>query len=85
MFWQRVYVVKPGFDFPAIRTGDRELGPLYNVTGGGSLRWFVGPTANPRTWTLGFDLEATSTHYLDDLYVTRRISALSAASLEVGF
>lgn len=38
-FWQRAYEVlrpSPGIlDFPVIRTGDRELSPLYSVTMGG--------------------------------------------------
>ena len=75
-------VLGPGFEFPALRTGDRELGPLVNVTGGWTLRVGLGKDANPTTWVLGFDLNATSTQYLDDLYVTQRISALGGVSLE---
>ena len=82
-FWQRAYVMKPGFDFPALRTGDRELGPLVGVTSGGSLRIGMGPAANRRASVLGFDLNLTSTRYLDDLYLMQRISALGVVSLEV--
>ena len=35
-FWQRAYTLRSGLDFPAIRTGDRELGPLVNLTAGGT-------------------------------------------------
>ena len=81
-FWQRAYLFGPGFEYPALRTGDRELGPLVNVTAGFTLRLGLGSEANPNSWILGFDLNATSTQYLDDLYVTSRISALSGMTLE---
>jgi hypothetical protein len=81
-FWQRAYVLGPGFQVPVLRTGDRELGPLLNVTGGWSLQVGLGGNATPMSWLLGFDLNATSTRYLDDLYITSRISALSGVSLE---
>lgn len=84
-FWQRAYVMNPGYDFPALRTGSRELGPLVNLTGGGSFRWGIGPSEEPRSWMLGFDLAITSTHYLDDLFLKQRWSSIGAASLEVDF
>ncbi|HEY4015884.1 MAG TPA: DUF3570 domain-containing protein [Polyangiaceae bacterium] len=80
-FWQLAYVLRPGFDFPAYRTGDRELGPLLNLTFGGTLRVGVGPDADPMQWTLGFDLGATYSRYFDDLYVTERLSTLGALSV----
>jgi hypothetical protein len=80
-FWQRSYVLRSGFDFPAYRTGDRQLGPLVNLTGGGSLRVGIGPARDPMKWTLGLDLEATYSRYLDDLYLTDRTSTLGALSL----
>ncbi len=82
VFWQRGYVLEPGFDYPALRTGDRELGPLLNATGGWTLKLGLGPPADPTSWTLGFDLDATWTQYLDDLYVTHRLSAVGGVSLE---
>jgi hypothetical protein len=81
-FWQRAYTLRSGFDFPALRTGDRELGPLYNLTGGGTIRIGVGPTNEPDKWVLGISLNATYTRYLDDLYVTDRVSTLGILSLE---
>jgi hypothetical protein len=80
-FWQRAYVLRSGFDFPLYRTGDRELGPLMNVTGGGRLRVGVGPASAPMKWNLGIDLEATYSRYFDDLYVTDRTAALGALSI----
>jgi hypothetical protein len=81
-FWQRAYLFGPGFEYPALRTGDRELGPLVNVTAGGTLRIGLGDDANPTSWVLGFDGNATSTQYLNDLYVTQRISVLGGVTLE---
>jgi hypothetical protein len=83
-FWERAYTLGPGYDFPALRTGDRELGPLVNVTAGWTLQIALGRAADPRAWLLGFHLNATSTQYLDDLYVTQRVSALGGVSLEAG-
>ncbi len=81
-FWQRAYLMGPNFTYPALRTGDRELGPLVNVTGGWSFQVSLGPAGNPRAWVLGLSLDATSTRYLDDLYITQRISGLGALNLE---
>ena len=84
-FWQRSYLLEPGFNFPALRTGDRELGPLYNVTGGGRFRIGLGPTYDTMQWAFGFDANATYTDYIDDLYVTSRVSFVSGVSLEGEF
>ena len=81
-FWQRAYTLGPGNSYPALRTGDRELGPLFNVTGGWTLRVGVGRDPNPNAWVIGFDANLTSTRYLDDIYVTSRLSAVAGMSLE---
>ena len=81
-FWQRAYVLEPGFNYPAFRTGDRELGPLLNFTGGWTLRLGIGRDSNPGAWTLAFDANFTSTQYLDDIYTTTRVAALGAVALE---
>ena len=81
-FWQLAYVLRPGFDVPAYRTGNRELGPLVNVTAGGSVRLGVGPDRAPSQWTLELDLGATYSWYLDDLYIRDRVSTLGGLSIE---
>jgi hypothetical protein len=81
-FWQRAYVLRPGFDIPALRTGDRELGPLLNATGGGSLRVHVGSADRPKAYTLGIDLAVTQTWYLDTLYLSDRLSTVGGLSFE---
>lgn len=82
-FWQRAYVISSAGVFPAIRTGNRELGPLVNLTGGASARFHLGSSGDPRTWVLGVDVNVTSTHYLDDIYLTQRWSVVSGLTLEV--
>ncbi len=82
-FWQRAYELRAGFDVPAIRTGDRELGPLVNLTGGASLKWAVGPRATPDAVVLGLEGSVTDTQYLDALYLRTRLSTLGVLSIEV--
>jgi hypothetical protein len=81
-FWQRAYRFGPGFDYPALRTGDRELGPLVSGTAGATVRVGLGSRTTPDSWVLGFFLNATETQYLDDLYMTGRFSLLGGTSLE---
>jgi hypothetical protein len=84
-FWERAYVVRPGLEIPALRTGERELGPLVSVTGGGELRVFVGPSGSERRMAVGLDADATQTQYLDALYLTSRTAIIGAISFEVEF
>ncbi|MEO7332076.1 MAG: DUF3570 domain-containing protein [Minicystis sp.] len=81
-FFRRQYFLGPGYSYPALRTGDRELGPLVNLTAGGSVGIGVGPRARPRSLRLGADLNGTWTRYLDDLYVTQRFSLIGGLSVE---
>jgi hypothetical protein len=80
-FWERAYQLRSGYDFPAYRTGDRELGPLVTFGGGGGVTVGVGPARTPRKWTVGFEVEAAYTRFLDDLYLTDRTSVLGAFSV----
>ena len=81
-FWQRAYALAPGFAYPALRTGDRELGPLVNFTGGASLRVFS-DVASTRAWSFGADFGCAETRYLDDIYLSQRFSCDGALSFEV--
>ena len=80
-FWRRTYVLEGSTSFPTFRTGDRELGPLLNVTGGGLVRVGVGPRQAPMKWAIALDVQATYSRYLDDLYLTDRTATLGALSL----
>jgi len=81
-FWKRAYTVGPGSSYPALRTGDRELGPLIGVTEGLSVRWKLGPEAHRTAWVLGWDVNLIETFYLDDIYLTDRLSTVTGLSLE---
>jgi hypothetical protein len=81
-FWERAYTFLPGFNYPQYRTGDRELGPLVDVTGGWKLAIGLGKKGTPMSWVLGFDTDFISTRFLDDLYITQRTAVLAGTSLE---
>ncbi|MEO7111474.1 MAG: DUF3570 domain-containing protein [Polyangiaceae bacterium] len=80
-FWQRAYVGDRA-SVPTYLTGDRELGPLMNLTAGGSARWAIGPKSRMDAWILGLSFDATYTAFFDDLYITHRTSALASLSIE---
>lgn len=84
-FWRRAYSA-PSIDaLPALRTGDRELGPLLNLGAGGGIRIALGKpgSLDDLVWTTTFD--GTYTRFADALYVKERFSAFLATSFEVTF
>ncbi|HSY21099.1 MAG TPA: DUF3570 domain-containing protein [Polyangiaceae bacterium] len=83
-FWHAAYV-GTAFAVPAFRTGDRELGPLMNLTGGGTARWEIGPAETPERYVLGLAFDATYTRFFDDLYIRRRLSTLGALTAEAAW
>jgi hypothetical protein len=88
-FWERAYVSGPGgangdaFNLPLYRTGDRELGPLWTLGGGGGAKVYLGSEAEPQTWQIGLTADAMYTSFLDDLYLTNRVAYLGALTFEV--
>jgi len=84
-FWQRAYVsgAGPGFSLPEFRTGDRELGPLWAVTGGAGAKVFLGSAANPHFFSIGFETDVVYTSYLDDLFITSRTGILGSLTLQL--
>lgn len=84
-FWSRAYVLRPGFDYPALRTGDRQLGPLRAYTGGAALHVSLGSRPKERNWLLGFDLNVTETRFLDDIFLDERLSVVGSVGLEARF
>ncbi len=83
-FWKRAYVSgpAPGWDLPELRTGDRELGPLWTVSGGGGVKLFLGGKADPRAWALSLQVTGLYTGFLDNLYLTQRTGFLGSLMLE---
>lgn len=82
-FWKRAYVVQANgtdVELPSIRTGDRELGPLWTVTAGADLRVdFAGvTTANGNALVLR--AAGMRTAYLDALYIESRLALLATLS-----
>jgi hypothetical protein len=82
-FWQRTYVARQdvgGYELPAFRTGDRELGPLWALTGGAGVR--AAPT---KVLALGVQVEGIYTRFLDHLYIFDRWGLFTASTLELEF
>lgn len=88
-FWKRAYVAELGpggfINVPALRTGDRELGPLLTTTFGGGMRWNFGPAIRPRAWSFVLLAEGAETNFRDALFIKNRLSGFSALELEATF
>jgi hypothetical protein len=84
-FWQRAYASTGASDIPALRTGDRELGPLSNSGVGAGLRLALGHAGSVDDFVLTTTLDGTYTSFSDALYVTERYSGLFAVGVEVVF
>ena len=81
-FWQRAYVAKEtseGWVLPKYRAGDRELGPLFGVTLGGSARF-----ALSEIFAVNVQVDGVYTQFLDAIYVYDRWGLFTATTLEIG-
>lgn len=84
-FWQLAYTATPdksgvGFTVPALRTGDRELGPLVGLTFGAGARFALGEKKN---WALGITGNVNYTRFLDHLFLLDRLAYFGATTVEV--
>jgi len=82
-FWQLAYVSErtaTGLQVPKYRSGDRELGPLFAVTGGAGVRFAFGEAQN---WGLSFNGDVIYTQFLNTLYILQRIGYFGSLVLEV--
>jgi hypothetical protein len=84
-FYQRTYTATSAADLPALRTGDRELGPLYTGGLGMGARFGLGSSMEPFSWALTTTLDGYYTRFTDALYVTDRISGLLSVGAEATF
>jgi hypothetical protein len=86
VFWQRNYEVtfNPGgtWVFPALRTGDRELGSLTTLTLGAMTRLNLGSLFDVGEWALTGEVNGMFTHFYDALYVTNRLAGLVSVGVE---
>jgi hypothetical protein len=80
-FWRRAYEVSRSdagaIKIPGIRTGDRELGPLWTITGGGGASLQVSPR-----FKVGVQVDGLFTRYLDALYIEHRRGVFAALSVD---
>jgi uncharacterized protein DUF3570 len=84
-FWQLAYPGLPSkkddsVTYPALRTGDRELGPLYGITLGGGARFAFG---EKKAWAISVNADVVYTRFLDHLYLLDRLGLFGATTLEV--
>lgn len=84
-FWKLAYAAVPSkkdesFSVPAVRTGDRELGPLYGLTLGGGARYAFG---EKRSWAISLNADVVYTRFLDHLFLLDRLGLFGATTLEV--
>jgi hypothetical protein len=67
---------------PALRTGDRELGPLFGLTLGAGVRYALG---DKKTWAVSVLGDVIYTRFLNHLYLFDRLGFLGATTLEAAF
>ncbi len=86
-FWRLAYPVQQKtkddptqYLIPDLRAGDRELGPLMNVTLGANARIAFGEKKN---WALTFSGDAVYTRFFKTLYILDRLGIFGATTLEV--
>jgi Protein of unknown function (DUF3570) len=82
-FWQLAYVAErtaTGLQVPTYRTGDRELGPLFAVTGGAGARFSFGENKN---WGVAVNGDIIYTQFTNTLYILERIGYFGSLLLEV--
>jgi hypothetical protein len=87
-FWQRGYELVADTSgtlrIPELRTGDRELSPLYTATVGFGVRFrFIDDLRKP--WFLVLEGDYGYTKYSDALYISERKSIFSTLAVEAEF
>jgi hypothetical protein len=82
-FWQIAYESEQsaqGLRMRSLRTGDRELGPLFAFSLGGGGRLALGEDKN---WGLTLSGDVIYNRYLNHLYILERLGVFGALGAEV--
>lgn len=87
VFYQRIYGATLNTDgsatIPLYRTTDRELSPMFGVTGGGNVRFaLTDPTSKVQIGLIG-SADAMFNYYLNSLYTRSRIATYGTVGVEV--
>jgi hypothetical protein len=83
-FWERAYVSTfgpSGWEIPAYRAGDRELGPLFTLTAGLGASYALGSEIAPSAWSVELQADFMDTQFLDDVYVKSRTAGLGTVGV----
>jgi Protein of unknown function (DUF3570) len=92
-FYKRAYTVtaKPGaqgisdFTLPAFRSDDRELSPLFTITGGAGASLELSPSDASARYSVTFQADVMYNHYSDALFITSRTALYGTLSLDAEF
>ena len=71
-----------GLLVPKLRTGDRELSPLFTVTFGASARVSLSDAASRVQYRVVVSGDYAHTHYFDALYMTKRVAGFGSIGIE---
>jgi hypothetical protein len=86
-FWKIAYaaqrdVASNTITIPALRAGDRELGPMLALTFGGGARFTFG---EKKEYGLALKADVIYTRFLEHLYILQRFGYFGATSFEMEF
>lgn len=87
-FWQRAYSLvkyKGVYIPPKIRTGDRELGPMYTFSGGLGANIDLSGSPGEGAAVLSLVVDGIYTAYEDAIYVTDRTALFGALTFNAAF
>jgi hypothetical protein len=80
-FWKRAYsatLTPTGWQIPKYRTGDRELGPLFGATVGGTARYQLS-----EMFAAQIEVQGIYTQFLDHIYIFDRVGVFTATTIEM--
>lgn len=80
-FWERAYTAEltsVGWQIPKYRTGDKENGPMFGLTLGGSARYQLS-----ELFAVSLQVEAIYSQYLDHLYIFDRLGVFTSTNIDM--